>query len=374
MGLRVAVNARFLLPRREGIGNYAHYVLQRMVAAHPDAEFIFFFDRPYDPQYVYAPNVRPVVLPPPARHPVLWWIWFEMAVARALRKYRPDAFFSPDSFAVLRGRVPTLTVFHDIGYETYHEDIPYWVRRYYQRYFPRYARHSSAVACVSEFTRQDLIRRYGVDAEKTFVAYSGPDPHLQAPPHDQIGRIRQRLTQGRPYFIYVGALHGRKNIDGMLRAFDRFKETTGAPHRLLIAGRKMWTNAAIEAAYQSMRHREAVVFSGWLEDEALRAAVAGAEALVLVSHFEGFGLPIAEAQALGTPVITSNLTAMPEIAGEGALLVDPRRPESIAQAMEAVLDPDVRTRLRTAGRQNVQRFSWDESARRIWNHLTKIAS
>ncbi len=373
MSLRVAVNARFLLPRREGIGNYAHYVLQRMVNDHPNDEFIFFFDRPYLPSYIYGPNVRPVVLFPPARHPILWWVWFEVSVTRALKRYRPHVFFSPDSFVALRACIPTLTVFHDIGYETYDEDIPGLVGRYYKRYFPRYARYSAAIACVSEFTRSELIARYSIDATKAFVAYSGPDPNLRRPSETEVQQMQRRLTQGRPYFIYVGALHGRKNIDGMLRAFDNFKATISSNHQLVIVGRRMWGNATIQRVYETMRFRRDVVFSGWLSEAELQAAVAGAEALLLVSRFEGFGLPIVEAQVLGTPVITSNCTSMPEIAGKGALLVPPENPEATAKAMEKVLAPEVKKELRRAGYQNARRFSWNESARRIWEHLVKIA-
>ncbi len=370
----VAVNTRLLLPRREGIGNYAHHVLRQMTTAHPEVQFTFFFDRPYAGEYVYGPNVRPVVLPPPSRHPVLWWIWFEVSVARALRKLRPDVFFSPESYLPLRSDVPSLVVFHDIAYEHYHEDLPRSVRWYYRRYFPRYAQKAERIACVSEYSRRDLAATYAIDARKTFVAYGAPAPDLAPLSPLEQEAARRRWTGGAPYFIYVGALHGRKNIAGLLRAFDRFKLQTSLPHRLLITGRPMWPNSTIENTYRSMQHRDAVVFTGWLNGEAVGKALGAAEALVLVSHFEGFGLPIAEAQQVRTPVITSNVTSMPEVAGDGALLVSPDRPDEIAAAMEKVLDPEVRRTLIEKGARNVRRFSWEQTAERLWRALIDIAS
>ncbi len=369
----VAVNARLLLPRREGIGNYAHEVLRRMVRNHPHTHFTFFFDRPYEKTYIYGPNVTPVVLFPPSRHPILWWLWFEVSLARALRNTGPDVFFSPESYLSLRSNVPSLVVFHDIAYEHYREDLPRSILWFYRRYFPRYARQAHTIACVSEYTRQDLIETYQIERSKTFIAYSAFHPGIRPLSPTRKKAVRQRFTGGAPYFIYVGALHGRKNIIGLLRAFDRFKEESGLPHRLVITGRPMWANPTIAQTYRTMRHRDAVVFTGWLPGEKVWEAIGAAESLLLVSHFEGYGLPVVEAQKAEVPVITSNVTSMPEIAGPGALLVSPEDPAEIAAAMQKVLDPVLRQDLIEKGRQNTRRFSWDETAGKIWNALINIA-
>ena len=113
--MKIAINTRFLLPDRlEGFGWYTHEIARRLVARHPEDEFLFLFDRPFDPDFVYAANVRPQALFPPARHPLLWWWWFEQSVPQALHGWGADVFFSPDSYLSLRAKTPTVMTVHDL--------------------------------------------------------------------------------------------------------------------------------------------------------------------------------------------------------------------------------------------------------------------
>ena len=171
MPLHVAVNARLLLAGRlEGIGRFAHEVLQRLPDRLPEARFSFLFDRPHDPQFVYGPAVQAVELFPPARHPFLYLAWFEGSVAHWLGRHRPDVFFSPDGYLSLRASVPQVPVFHDLAFEHFPQDIDWFHRRHYRNFFPRYARKARRIIAVSECTRQDVIRTYGVPPDKITVA------------------------------------------------------------------------------------------------------------------------------------------------------------------------------------------------------------
>nr|HQU58994.1 glycosyltransferase [Saprospiraceae bacterium] len=137
--MKIAINTRFLLAGKlEGIGRYTYEVSRRLVQQQPGDEFIFFFDRPYDPEFCFGPNVQPVVLPPPARHPLLWYVWFEWSIAWALKHYRPDVFFSPDSYLSLRSATPTVLTVHDLAFEHFPEQVPALVKRYYRHFMPRY--------------------------------------------------------------------------------------------------------------------------------------------------------------------------------------------------------------------------------------------
>ncbi|MFN5922039.1 MAG: glycosyltransferase, partial [Bacteroidota bacterium] len=159
--MRVAVNTRFLLAGKlEGIGRFTHEILSRMVKNHPEVEFLFIFDRAYDPAFIYEPNVKPVVISPPARHPFLYIAWFEWAVARILKKYKPDIFLSTDGYCTLTTDIPTTLVMHDIAFE----HIPDAMNRigmwYHKKYMPLFARKATRIAAVSEFTKSDLQRTY----------------------------------------------------------------------------------------------------------------------------------------------------------------------------------------------------------------------
>jgi len=375
--LQIAVNVRFLLPgdRLEGIGRYTYETASRLVRAHPDVTFHFLFDRPFDPRYVFAPNVVPHVLRPPARHPVLWWLWFEVSVAAWLRRHRPAAFLSFDSYTTLNTRVPRVTIFHDLAFEHFPQGISPLVRRYYQHFMPRFARASARLLTVSQATKDDVARTYGIDPARMTVAYNAPAPVFQPLPAAGQQAVRDQYAAGQPYFLFVGALHPRKNLVNLLRAFDAFKTATGSPTQLLLVGRWAWQTGAIADQYRAMRHQQAVQLTGRVPDAELARLYAAARATCYVPFFEGFGLPVVEAQACGCPVLTSNTSSLPEAAGpHGALLTDPHSVADLTAALTRLdHDAPLREALVRQGALNVQRFSWDDTAARVWDALAAVS-
>jgi len=371
--MHVAVNTRFLLPgdHLEGIGRFSYETLRCLVARHPAVTFHFLFDRAYDPRYLFGPNVVPHVLAPPARHPLLFVAWFEGAVALWLARHRPAAFLSPDGFTTLNTRVPRVTVMHDLAFEHFPLDVGRLQRHYYHFFMPRFARASQQLVAVSEATKADIVRTYGIAPAKISVAYNAPAAFFQPRPAAAQAAARVRFSQGQPYFLFVGALQPRKNLGNLLRAFDRFKSIGGpavAGAQLLIVGRKAWRAGPIFDAYQQMRHQTAVHFTGRVAEADLVDLYAAARATVYVPYFEGFGIPIVEAQACDCPVLTASVSSMPEVAGAGgALLVDPHDAEAIAAGLARLWhEPELRRQLVARGRENLSRFSWARSADVLW--------
>lgn len=372
--MRIAVNTRLLLSGKlEGIGWFAHETLSRMTAAHTDHEFIFIFDRQFDHKFIYSPNVRAVVLPPPTRHPLLYRLWFDFMLPRKLRALDADAFISPDGFLPLKSKVPSLAVIHDLNFEHHPEDLPKAYSNYYRNYFPRFARHATRIATVSEYSRKDISSTYGIDPSKIDVVYNGVSEKfspLQAQAKDQ---ARREYAQGDPYFICVGSLHPRKNIARLLLAFDHVLERTSIAHRLVIVGESFWWDERMKQAWAQLKHKERILFTGRLQQDRLCHALGGAEALAFVSYFEGFGIPIAEAMRCGVPVITSDRTSMPEVAGDAALYCDPFSVNDIARALQTLaLDDDLRQRLGTAGLHRSEMFTWDKAAKDLWQSFERM--
>ena len=370
--MKIAVNTRLLLKNRlEGIGWVAYETLRRMVKDHPDVEFYFIFDREPDPMFIFGDNVKPIVLFPQARHPFLFIWFFEFSVTKALRKIKPDLFFSPDGYLSLRSDVPQVTQFHDLNFEHFPKDMPKIHLWHYKKYFPKFARKAKRIVTVSEFSKQDIVDCYGVDPQKIDVAYNGVNEIFKPLPETEIMEIRGKYSGGFPYFMFVGSLHPRKNLARLFSAFDRFKSYNRNDVKLVIVGEKRWWTEPIQRAYDAMSCKDDVVFVGRLSAEDLHRVTAAALASVYVSYFEGFGIPILEAFKCDTPVITSNVTSMPEVAKDAALLVDPFNEDSIAKAMINVLDDKVRERLIEKGRERAKDFSWDKAADDIWNSLIK---
>ena len=370
--MKIAVNTRLLLKGKlEGIGWVAYETLRRMVTAHPEVEFYFLFDREPDPMFLFADNVKPVVLFPQARHPFLFIWFFELSVTRALKRIQPDLFFSPDGYLSLRTETPSVVQFHDLNFEHFPNDMPKIHLWHYKKYFPKFAHKAKRIVTVSEFSKQDIVDCYHIDPQKIDVAYNGVNEVFCPIDSEQQNAIRSQYAGGHPFFMFVGSLHPRKNLARLFAAFDLFKQQHPCDVKLLIVGEKRWWTEPIQKAYEAMSCKEEVIFTGRLSAEDLHLVTASALASVYVSYFEGFGIPILEAFRCGTPVITSNVTSMPEVAGDAALLVDPFSEASIAEAMAKVLDEDVRKVLIEKGMERAKDFSWDQAADVIWESLMK---
>jgi glycosyltransferase involved in cell wall biosynthesis len=366
--MRIAVNARLLIPDKlEGIGWYSVEVLRRLVRDHPDDEFIFFLDRAHDGADAFGPNVTTVVLPPQARHPILWHIWFQWSVRAALSRYRPDVFYSPDGFLCLGSDVPSVGVIHDLNFERDEWHLPWTSRTYYRRFFPRFAAHATRLITISDFCLNDIRTRYGVAAHRIRRVYNGVHESYVPVSADRRADVRQRLTSGEPYFLFVGAQHPRKNLARLLMAFDLYCERYGTTHRLVLAGKRMFRDTETDQAFAAMKHSSRVVFTGRLEQEELAVVTGSADALVFVSLFEGFGVPIVEAMRCGVPVITSTTSCMPEIADGAALLCEPTDVDAITEAMHSiVIDAPLRAQLVERGFHRARAFSFDTTAAETW--------
>ncbi|MCL2131603.1 MAG: glycosyltransferase family 4 protein [Lentimicrobiaceae bacterium] len=370
--MRIGVNTRlFVGGKMDGIAWFSYEIIKRMVEAQPKHEFVFFFDRPYEKEFVFAANVKPVVVSPPARHPFLWFLFFEVGIRRALKKEKIDVFFSPDGWLCLGTKVKTLIVMHDLNFVHYPHFDGFWVRTYYRIFFPRFARKAEKIGTVSHFSKKDIAESYQINPNKICVAYNGAAKDFFEISETEKEAVRNEITQGIPYFVFVGTASQRKNVARILQAFDAFR-TDGHAAKLVFVGRKKYWDKEMKVVYQTMKYQTDVIFTGYVSTAYLNKTLSSACALLYPSIFEGFGIPIVEAFACGVPVITSNTSSMPEVAGDAALLVSPFSVEEIKNAMETLfLDDDLRNLLIAKGKERLKLFSWDKSAQDLWEEIEK---
>jgi glycosyltransferase involved in cell wall biosynthesis len=371
--MNIAVNTRLLIKNKlDGIGWFTFESLKRITTQHPEHHFYFIFDRRVNPIFIFSSNITPVVLHPQARHPLLFWFWLEFRLPRLLRKLNPDLFLSTDGYLSLKTGIKSLAVFHDLNFEHYPEDLPFSFRVYYRHFFPKFARKAIRIATVSEFSKLDIIKLYGISPQKIDVVYDGANELYKPLSPEIISAIRRKYASGFPYFIFIGSLHPRKNLVNLFRAFDIFRKDHPGVVKLLIVGARKWWTKEIGNAFRGMQFASDVVFSGRLNAEELAQVLGASLALTYVSYFEGFGIPIVEAFRCGVPVITSNVTSMPEVAGEAALLVDPFQAVSIAGAMKQLVeDTNLRNDLIRKGMDRKNEFTWQRTADLLWDSIEK---
>lgn len=372
--MKIVVNTRLLLKNKmEGIGVHAFNVLKRMTLNHPETQFLFLFDRKYSEEFIFSSNVTPVVIYPQARHPVLYYWWFEYSVARILNHTKPDIFYSPDGYLSLNANVPSVPVIHDLNYEHYPNDLPKTESWYYRHFFPLFAKKAQKILTVSEFSKQDICKQYHIDASKIDVVYNGADSLYKPLEEMEKKEIQGKYSNGEQYFLYVSALHPRKNVKRLLEAFDKMKEAANSPIKLVLVGPHYFKNSDMEKVYGEMKFKNDIIFTGRLNVDELSKVMGAAFALVYVSYFEGFGIPLVEAMQCDIPIVASNITSIPEIAKDAALIVDPFSIDSISSGMLEVLKNEVlRKNLIEHGRERRNFFSWDKTSELTWQSFQSI--
>lgn len=371
----IAVDTRFLLPNLlEGIGYCTKEWCSRLAARHAQHEFVFIFDRPFDPQFVTAANITPVVMGPPARRPLLWHWWYNYRLPGILKKYKADVFLGTAGFCSLRTRIPQVLVVHDLSFLHFPQGIASSYQRFYKKYTPRFIQKAKAVVTVSEFSKQDIILQYGTAAEKITVALNGIRSEMRPVSAEEREAVKTTYAAGEEYFIYTGSIHPRKNLTTLLKAFSIFKKWQRSNMKLLLCGRLAWQFDGFVKSLGTYKYRNDVHLTGYLPGAEQARLLASAYALVYPSYFEGFGLPLAEAMQCGTPVIASGTSAMPETGGDAALYAAPDDVEGLAaQMMRLYKDEELRNQLREKGFQQAGRFSWERSADVLWNCIEKAA-
>jgi glycosyltransferase involved in cell wall biosynthesis len=332
--MKIAVNTRFLLnDYLEGYGYFEYEVLKRIVIANPEDEFLFIFDRPYDSRFLFAKNVTPVIAGPPARHPLLWKWWYDVRIPSILRKFKADVFVSCDGFCSLRTKVPQCLVIHDLSFLRY----PSFIKRshlfFYKRYTPKFIKKAKTLATVSAFSKNDIIAHYKTDPGKINIVYSAAKDIFYPLNETDKEATKAKYTDGKNYFVYAGAIHPRKNLLHLLKAFSVFKKRQQSDWKLVLAGRLAWQYDHFIESLKAYKYRDDVVLTGYVEEKELAKIIGSAYVLVYASLWEGFGVPVLEGMRSGVAVITSINSSMQEIAGDAALFANPADHTDIADKM-----------------------------------------
>lgn len=352
----------------EGIGWYTHELMSRVVKNHPEHEFHFIFDRPYDEEFIYADNVHAHVVGPPTRHVLLIAYWFDHSILKVLKKIQPDVFFSPDSINSNNPVCKTVTTIHDVNFISNPGNFSLSLRKFYSKRTPKLAESSDEIVTVSEYSKGAISRLLNVPSTKIEVIYNACRPGFE--PINDAGKklIKEKYCEGNDFFFFVGGLYQRKNLVRLVEAFEIFKKKSKSNLKLLIVGQIVPEAKHLVKRVESSECKEDIILTDRInDDDEVKRIMASAFALTYVSVLEGFGMPMVEAMKSGIPIISSNTTCMPEIGGDAALYVNPIDPEDIAAKMlELTTNEDKRIELIRNAEGQSRKFDWDRSAEKLW--------
>lgn len=375
--MTIAVNCWILRNKQiDGIGNFTIETLRPLIEAHPEITFQILCDKNFTEDYFDFPNVKKYKIFPPYRHPLLYVFYMEFILGRFLKKHQPDLFLGMDGFLCLNSSVKQLPIIYDLNFVHYPKDMPFRNSIYYRTFFKRFAKKATRIASISEYSKADIINCYGIEAAKIDNVSCGIKDSFWPLTAAEKADTLKKHSKGNPYFFFVGSMHPRKNIIRLIEAFDLFKKKTNSANNLILAGNILWDDGMFEEVFKKISCREAILFAGRVSDEELRNLLGAAEVLTYVPIFEGFGLPIVEAFQAEVPVICSNVTSMPEVAGDAALLVDPFDIEAIATAMELLSkNEDLQKELIRKGSLQKNLFTWKKTAASLYESIkTTLAS
>ena len=370
--LRIGINARNILPKKmEGFGHYSLEITKRICENHPEHDFVLFFDRKVDSSLKFSSNVKKVVLFPPTRHPFLWILWFDLSIPFALKKNKIDLFWSPDGYCSLLSKVPQIITIHDVNFEHYPKDMPWLVAKYFRFFFPKFTKKARKILTVSNYSKNDICKSYSISNEKIEVVYNAPNEIYK--PIDESLKIstKNEFSLGFDYFLFVGSLHPRKNVQRLIDAFVLAKSKL-LDLKLVIVGSAMWKDKFLTIPETVEKD---IIFLGHLSLNDLSKVTASALALTYVPYFEGFGIPLVEAMKCGVPILAAEATCLPEVAKNSAIYCDPFDINSISESMIKLFkDESLREKLRNNGLVRSKDFSWDNSANKVWSILEKEIS
>lgn len=352
---------------RAGVGRMCAEILRALVPLAGKDRIRIYLDREPRPDFpVDASQAEFRILPAGA-------FWTQRALARELRRDPPDVFYAPSPQIPVCCRCPRVPMILDLAFYDFARDFTRR-RRIRARIETRLAlRHGRRIVAISEATRVDLERRFSLRPGRVTVAPLGvADDFAPSTALGAMDGLRRKHGLPERYLLYVGRIQPRKNLVRLVQAFEQVvARRPELPHGLVIVGGEGWLCAETHAAIARSPVRARIRELGYLDDDQeLPDLMTGADALALVSLWEGFGLPLAEAMKCGTAVIASNCSSMPEVVGDAGLLVNPHDADAIAAAIERVLTDDVlRADLARRGRERAAQFTWANTAQQVLSVL-----
>jgi glycosyltransferase involved in cell wall biosynthesis len=355
--------SRAFLKQRTGIEEYSYQVIRRLRTRLKDHRVILYLRGTQKVDFSLPKNwrIKRIYFPR---------LWTQLGLSLELFLYPVDVLFIPAHTVPLFHPKKTIVTVHGLEYEIMPEAYSIFERFYMRLSIKSSCRWANKIISVSRNTKTDLINLYEVPEEKINLVYEGYDNKTKE--LDLNSDEANEVINLKPYLLFIGRLEKRKNILGIVEAFDLFKQKTNSKHKLVLGGKFGYREKEIKKRIEKSEYKKDIILVGFVADAKKWCLYKNAEVFLFPTFYEGFGLPVLEAQSQGVPVITSNTSALPEVSGGSAFLVDPSEPKLIADAIITLTqDKKITKDIINKGYENIKRFSWNNCADLIAKVLTE---
>ncbi len=362
--MRICVNASPAVHHIAGLGRYTQELMTALLAIDSKNDYVAFYNRPgeaqVEPPLDRLPRLTTNLATKPWRMSALLAHFARVPQDRLFPAV--DLFHATDHLLPRLARVRSVFTLHDLVFRFYPETHKPLNRWFLTLMMPRFLEAADAVIAVSEWTKKDAIELYGLDEDKIRVVYEGVNPRFRPASAESISAVRQKYGILEKFILCVGTIEPRKNLTSLLEAYHSVRNGR-RDLKLVIVGKMGWLYEGFFRRLRELGLENEVIFPGFVPDEDLPSLYSAADLFVFPSLYEGFGLPVLEAMACGTPVVTSNSSSLPEVTGEATVLVDPNDVQALIRAMSAVLDnKELRGELHAKGLRQAAKFSWETAA------------
>jgi len=374
--MKIGIDAsRANKPIKTGVEWYSYHLINALKKIDSDNRYFLYTDKPLINELAAGPaNFQQVLLKwPPKR----MWTLIRLSWAMKFGKYQPDVLFVPAHTLPLLNPKKTVVTVHDIGFKRFPE-IYKWTARLYHTWSSRFIKkHATQIITISEFSKKEIMDVYKIPAEKIKVVYLGYNDHDYKFIADKLAvkdQIQNKFKIDAPYFLFIGRIEAKKNISRLIEAFSEFKRKhSNDQHKLVLIGQPGFEHEKIKENIIKFKLEQAVIELGWLKSDDCALLMNGADLFVFPSLYEGFGLPVLEAMACGCPVICSNTTSLPEVAGEAAIKFNPENVKVMVKAIEAVVfNLEIKQSLVEQGFEQIKKFSWLKCAQQTLKVLENV--
>jgi len=358
--------SRAFLKNRTGIEEYSYQVIKNL-RKEPESFEVFL--------YVRKNQEVDFELPKNWKMKTIGWpiFWTQAGLSLEMLFHRVDVLFVPAHTVPIIHPENTVVTIHGLEYEFCGQAYSAWEKLYMKVSIRKSCRWASRIISVSENTKQDLMKLYKVPAEKIQVIYEGCSfCHSGLDPESRIRAqiLKQVQDDSHPYLLFLGRIEERKNVGNILEAFEILKEKYKIQHKLILAGKPGYGWEKIKAKITNSKNKDDISELGFVSEQEKWEFLKNAEVFVFPTQYEGFGIPILEAQSVGCPVVASNNSSIVEVADDSALLIDPKNPAEIAEAIFKIISNQTfKKDLIEKGHENVKRFSWEKCAREVAEFL-----